>query len=84
MGAPALRGAGRDVNVRQQTGGGELPRSVVSASGTIEMSRMEDRSSPASLLDIPEEARSPAINDLLFNLNQEWQLPFRLMLSLTP
>ena len=48
-------------------GGGELPRSVVSASGTIEMSRMEDRSSPVSLLDIPEKARSPAINDLLFN-----------------
>ena len=50
--------------------------------GTIE-SGMEDRPGPGSLLDIPVEARSPAINDLFFNLSQKWQLPFWLMLSLS-
>ena len=47
------------------------------------MRGMENRSNPGSLLDIPADARSPAINDLFFNLNQKWQLPFWLMLSLT-
>jgi uncharacterized hydrophobic protein (TIGR00271 family) len=47
------------------------------------MRGMEDRSNPGSLLDIPADARSPAINDLFFNLNQKWQLPFWLMLSLS-
>jgi hypothetical protein len=39
---------------------------VASAPGTIEMSGIEDRSNPGSLLDIPVEARSPAISDLFF------------------
>ena len=64
MGALTLRGAGGDVNVRQQTGGGELPRSVVSAPGTIEMSGMEDRSNYDGQPDIPVEVKSPAINDI--------------------
>jgi hypothetical protein len=36
MGALALRGAGRDVKVRQQTDGSELPRSIGSVPGAIE------------------------------------------------
>lgn len=47
------------------------------------MSGMDDRSSLGGLLDIPVETRSPAINELFFNLSQKWQLPFWLMLSLS-
>ena len=60
MGALALRGAGRDVKVRQQTDSSELPRSIGSVPGAIEMSGMEDQSSPGGLLDTPVDAGSPA------------------------
>ena len=47
------------------------------------MSGAEDQPIPPELLDVSVETRSPAINDLFFNLNQKWQLPFWLMLSLS-